>query len=100
MAPDGWKLVPVEPTQSMNNAGLSAVNQHGKRFVWETYRAMLAAAPATPQADPKREPLSDDDINKLAWKQNLWTDHMIEFSFLAFAREVERAHGIGGSDAE
>jgi len=23
---------------------------------------------------------------------------MIEFSFLAFAREVERAHGIGGSD--
>ena len=51
-----------------------------------------------PQAEPKREPLSDDDINKLAWKQNLWTDHMIEFSFLAFAREVERAHGIGGSD--
>lgn len=46
----------------------------------------------------QREPLSDDDINKLAWKQNLWTDHMIEFSFLAFAREVERAHGIGGSD--
>ena len=49
-------------------------------------------------ADAKREPLSDDDINKLAWKQNLWTDYMIEFSFLAFAREVERAHGIGGSD--
>ena len=46
----------------------------------------------------QREPLSDDDIIKLAWKQNLWTDHMIEFSFLAFAREVERAHGIGGSD--
>ena len=50
------------------------------------------------QCAEQREPLSDDDINKLAWKQNLWTDHMIEFSFLAFAREVERAHGIGGSD--
>ncbi len=51
-----------------------------------------------PQSEPKCEPLSDDDINKLAWKQNLWTDGMTEFSFLAFAREVERAHGIGGSD--
>lgn len=58
----------------------------------------LYAAPAASQAEPQREPLSDDDINKLAWKQNLWTDGMIEFSFLAFAREVERAHGIGGSD--
>ena len=49
--PAGWKLVPVEPTQAMNNAGLSAVNQYGKRLVWETYKAMLAAAP---QAEPKR----------------------------------------------
>ena len=47
--PAGWKLVPVEPTQAMNNAGLSAVNQYGKRLVWETYKAMLAAAP---QAEP------------------------------------------------
>ena len=52
------------------------------------------------QAEPKREPLSDDEISKLAWKQNIWTDGMIEFSFLAFAREIENAHGIGGSDAE
>jgi len=64
----------------------------------EEARAMLAAAPAVPQAEPKREPLSDDEISKLAWKQNIWTDGMIEFSFLAFARAVERAHGIGGSD--
>jgi hypothetical protein len=62
------------------------------------YRVPLYAAPATPQTEPKREPLSDDEISKLAWKQNIWTDGMIEFSFLAFARAVERAHGIGGSD--
>jgi len=49
-----------------------------------------------PQAEPKLEPLSDDEISKLAWKQNLWTDGMIEFSFVALAREVERAHGISG----
>ncbi len=63
--PAGWKLVPVEPTQAMNNAGLSAVNQYGKRLVWETYKAMLAAAP---QAEPKREPTclwsrADDDTD-------------------------------------
>lgn len=51
VVPAGYKLVPVEPTQSMNNAGLSAVNQYGKRVVWETYKAMLAAAPAAPQAE-------------------------------------------------
>ena len=51
-------------------------------------------APAAPQA----EPLDDDEISKLAWQQNLWTDGMIEFSFLSFARAVEQAHGIGGSD--
>lgn len=50
------------------------------------------------QAEPKREPLDDHEISKLAWQQNLWTDGLIEFSFLAFARAVERAHGIGGSD--
>jgi len=58
----------------------------------------LHPAPAAPQAEPKREPLSDDEISKLAWKQNVWTDGMIEFSILAFAREIENAHGIGGSD--
>ena len=63
--PAGWKLVPVEPTQAMNNAGLSAVNQYGKRSVWETYAAMLAAAPAAPQAEPKREPLSDERIDEI-----------------------------------
>jgi len=49
-----------------------------------------------PQAEPKREPLDDDEIIRLAWQQNVWTDGMIEFSFLAFARAVERAHGISG----
>jgi hypothetical protein len=107
--PDGWQLVPVEPTEAMKSAG-GHVNSEWlnddaplceSRYAMPmdgVWSAMLAAAPAAPQAEPKREPLSDDDINKLAWKQNLWTDHMIEFSFLAFAREVERAHGIGDSD--
>ena len=43
----------------------------------------LFAAPAAPQAEPKREPLSDEQIDELV-----------------FVRAVKRAPGIGGSDAE
>ena len=109
MTSDGWKLVPVEPTRKMLDEGGfyfiqggGSVSDSDMAQAKRVYRAMLAAAPAAPQTEQKREPLSDDEIGKLAWKQNLWTDHMIEFSFLAFARAVERAHGIGGggSDAE
>ena len=62
--PEGWQLVPAEPTQDMNNAGLSAVNQHGKRSVWLTYQAMLAAAPqpaAQPQSDNRPCTCHPDD---------------------------------------
>lgn len=74
-------------------------------LIYDSINGLLAdesfvAAISVPQAQPKREPLDDDEISKLAWQQNVWTDGMIEFSFLAFARAVERAHGIGGSDAE
>ena len=71
---------------------------HDARYGIEYVPLYLHPAPAAPQAEPKREPLSDDEISKLAWKQNVWTDGMIEFSILAFAREIENAHGIGGSD--
>lgn len=49
--PDGWKLVPVEPTKAMlfacEDAGSIHNQQRGKRI----YEAMLAAAPAAPAAD-------------------------------------------------
>ncbi|HDF7252323.1 TPA: hypothetical protein PEQ97_001025 [Enterobacter hormaechei] len=41
--PDGWKLVPVDPTEEMNKAGWTAMNEHDA--INPTYRAMLAAAP-------------------------------------------------------
>lgn len=51
--PEGWVLVPVEPTQAMILAGADKVNGRptGKaaRYVMaDSYRAMLAAAPAAP----------------------------------------------------
>lgn len=63
----------------------------------KTHKTTVVPIESAP-AEPKREPLDDDEISRIAWQQNVWTDGMIEFSFLAFARAVERAHGIGGSD--
>lgn len=52
--PDGWALVPVEPTREMRKAGLAhtgAVNA--------TYRDMLAAAPSREQVgETEKRPLS------------------------------------------
>ena len=42
-SPDGWQLVPKEPTEAMNKAGWAAMNEHDA--INPTYRAMLAAAP-------------------------------------------------------
>lgn len=43
LTPDGWQLVPKEPTAAMNKAGWDAINEHDA--INPTYRAMLAAAP-------------------------------------------------------
>ncbi|MGO0676034.1 hypothetical protein [Citrobacter werkmanii] len=43
VTPDGWQLVPKEPTEEMNKAGWAAMNEHDA--INPTYRAMLAAAP-------------------------------------------------------
>ncbi|EOU9618863.1 DUF550 domain-containing protein [Klebsiella aerogenes] len=41
--PDGYVMVPKEPTEEMNKAGWAAMNEH--YAINPTYRAMLAAAP-------------------------------------------------------
>lgn len=45
---DGWKLVPVEPTKEMMQAGFDV---RGSHLYGLTYRAMLDAAPAPPNLD-------------------------------------------------
>jgi hypothetical protein len=47
---DGWKLVPVEPTQGMHDSWM-----YGKGPWSERYCAMLAAAPQPPAEDAKPE---------------------------------------------
>jgi hypothetical protein len=47
VVPQGWKLVPVEPTREMKRAGMSERHDDLSRSV---YQAMLAAAPQPPEA--------------------------------------------------
>lgn len=84
--PDGWKLVPVEPTPKMIDAtwyheidmscGIESQGARNKRI----YEAMLAAAPAAPAADAwihvsERLPGEDDQV--LCWCEDetvAWAD--------------------------
>jgi hypothetical protein len=53
-APEGWKLVPIEPTEEMHVAAVrTAIRCSGNAdFPPRVYRAMLAAAPAHPVVQP------------------------------------------------
>ena len=46
-APEGWKIVPVEPTGEMVDAGIRSLGTADK------FRAMLAAAPTPPVSEDK-----------------------------------------------
>ena len=56
IVPEGWKLVPIEPTPEMMLVAQKADHDHGGHEEWleydgedvkRVYRAMLAAAPET-----------------------------------------------------
>lgn len=53
--PDGWKLVPVEPTEAMMDAGLYQ-SSHDATWadVFSSWKDMLAAAPEPPETPPER----------------------------------------------
>lgn len=59
--PEGWKLVPVKPTEEMEVAGSAAETVHVECVAYADaaiiYRAMLAAAPPPPA--PSQEPRHD-----------------------------------------
>jgi hypothetical protein len=115
--PQGWQLVPVEPTKEMKGAGAKAVLKRNSRsfspisehipadeFSIESYRAMLTAAPQPPSVKDSLTPEQPQDEQKLdafyewwhmrpsltrlqAWL--LWKDEQ---------EQLERAHKIGGEE--
>ena len=76
--PEGWRLVPVEPTEMM----FSATREQYWEAFQADYRAILDAAPAAPvqQADPVEQIGWADEFGNLfpmgAWKpaQRTWRD--------------------------
>lgn len=63
--PEGWKLVPVEPTDEMVNEGLECASK-------AVYRRMIAAAPQPPaSASAGKEPVGwfEDDVKRTAEAQ-------------------------------
>lgn len=45
----GWRMVPIEPTEAMNSAGLQVEDADGVHaYIDDVYAAMLAAAPLPP----------------------------------------------------
>ena len=69
---NGWKLVPVEPTADMAEAGCQGyMKADGSAWVMHrssmdhAYIAMLAAAPVPPDANPVRE--DGGEVEALQW---------------------------------
>lgn len=80
VAPQGWKLVPVEPTEAMLLAGADAENNEGKTYLRPAWRYMLAAAPAAPTPEPAAT-VPVDDLPKLLMEASrrdalIWSDRV------------------------
>ena len=81
LVPQGWKLVPVEPTEKMISEGCCAQTlKDGHRYIGEcaaktAWSFMLAAAPTPPAAATTvmPEPFAYVEHHKAG--DNLWFDH-------------------------
>ena len=65
-------------------------------YVWSDNEEDDCNIPIYTNQQPKREPLSDDEIEKLVPWQGNPKDPF--FNRIKFARLVEQAHGIGGDN--
>lgn len=95
--PDGWQLVPKEPTDVMVRAALhldlSYMPGHDGPDRAAVYKAMLASAPPAPQAKP--QPLLSSEIwdNDAIMEVN--ADAQLPYELIErFVRAIEAAHGI------
>lgn len=86
-----------------NDAGADACytpTERERDLIYDAINGLLAdesfvAAISAPQAEPKREPLSDWRIGEL---HRQWLANPETVTIADLMRAVERAHGIGGSD--
>ena len=101
-APEGWQLVPVEPTpwmlQALFGYWMDCINNPKQRNVAKAeYKAMLTAAEALPHhpSPAQREPLSDDAALDIAECMRPVLKFAGDWRLaLNYCRAIERAHGI------
>lgn len=84
--PPGWQAVPVELDDDIAEAIAMTANCCGGG-AYDIWRAALAAAPS----GPARQPLTDEQIERLAQEHGSDID--------GFARAIETAHGITAAQA-
>jgi hypothetical protein len=103
--PQGWKLVPDVPTNEwINNLARRRTGSFEDVPFAEIHQSiaeLLESAPEAPQP-AKREPLTDAEIGQVRWQcrwNRMSTDDNVAYATTqqldAFARAIERAHGIG-----
>lgn len=90
--PQGWKMVPVEPTHEM------VIASRDVAMAYQNYKAMLAAAPQPPQADasPQRQLMTDEEIRDWWASENGLEDCDMckQDDFAKVVRAVEARQGI------
>ena len=91
---EGWKLVPVEPTEDMWEAvnklddEMAAGSYDGKGCsIEQAWNCLLNAAPTPPA---QRKPLTNEEIEVLL------SEYEQPYAWFQFARAIEAAHGIKG----
>ena len=89
---EGWKLVPVEPTEDMWEAvnklddEMAAGSYDGKGCsIEQAWNCLLNAAPTPPA---QRKPLTNEEIEVLL------SEYEQPYAWFQFARAIEAAHGI------
>ena len=101
--PPGYKLVPIQKLVDLK-ASIHGDCFRGTDWELETISTMLiAAAPEAPK--PRKQPLTDEEIDNTTRKQvDDLLDHIyeygtaaegIDYRVRAIARAIEAAHGIG-----
>jgi hypothetical protein len=103
--PQGYKLVPIEPTPEMVNAPSTIIQAYGAKLI---YQRMLAAAPPAGQEDegieqPTKEPvvfgMRGEKMTFAVGVQSFTLDYMpdepgeFEFMALALTQAIARASG-------
>lgn len=94
VAPDGWMMVPREPTPEMRKAAADAWLDCDSKLILNkaaaAIRAAIAASPAQPAV-----PLTEGRITGIANELAFGGGHCNVYEL---ARAIERAHGIGGGN--